>query len=476
MILRLVQSQWAAFAAALCVRHDVETAGLLLAERLPGGDVLLARELLVVPDDGYLVRRHDQLRIDPVVFNRLVRSARDRGWSVFTVHTHPKTERPWFSAADDAGDARLMPSLFAQMPGPHGSVVIAGDSGVLAARAWTTPTGDPAALGARLVGPTLRALLPATTQGNASDGASEPWFARQLLALGADGQTTLRALHVGIVGLGGTGSVVLTQLAHLGVGRLTLVDADRVEASNVSRIVGSARRDAGCAAKVDVAARYVEQLGLGTELRVLRGALGPDVVPDALADCDIIVSCVDAHTPRALLNRLAYAHAIPLIDLGSAFRVDPQGRVVAAAGRLVVVGPGRPCLACWGHLDPTRLRLEALPHEDRAQLAAEGYIQGMDVPQPSVIAFNTTIAGAAVVELLRLVTAFAGADDPPLRLSFDFTTGTVRRNRLVVAADCRICGARPVVPPADTGAVQARIARLDLAPPGKSPDCAVASR
>jgi len=56
-----------------------------------------------------------------------------------------------------------------------------------------------------------------------------------------------------------------------------------------------------------------------------------------------------------------------------------------------------------------------------------------------VVAFNTAIAGAAVVELLRLVTAFAGADDPPMRLNFDFETGTVRRNRLPQECGCHIC-------------------------------------
>lgn len=52
-------------------------------------------------------------------------------------HTPPGTERPWFSYADDSGDARLIPSLFAQMPGPHGSLLIAGATRVPSGRAWT---------------------------------------------------------------------------------------------------------------------------------------------------------------------------------------------------------------------------------------------------------------------------------------------------------------------------------------------------
>jgi hypothetical protein len=66
------------------------------------------------------------------------------------------------------------------------------------------------------------------------------------------------------------------------------------------------------------------------------------------------------------------------------------------------------------------------------------------VPEPSVVAFNTAVAGAGVVEFLRLVTHFAGSDDPPGRLSFDFVTGVVRRNVLATTDACAICSPRSV--------------------------------
>lgn len=438
MKLRILESQWAPFVNALCARRDVETAGIILAERLHGGDALFARHMVTVPDQGYAVRRIDQLRIDPVTINRMIRPARDGGLSVITVHTHPGSNQPWFSAADDTGDSRLMPSLFMQMPGPHGSMVIAGDTRMPTARAWNE-AGAKAQVQVRIVGRTLRiaAVAPGIPD--------EAWFDRQQLALGAEGQRALQSLHIAIVGLGGTGSVAFVQLAHLGVGRITVIDGDRVERSNVSRILGATTRDAGVAWKVDVAARYADRLGLGTEVTVIRGHLGADVSTADVEGCDIVLSCVDKHLPRALLNRLAYDTAVPMIDMGSAFRVDAAGRVTAGAGRVVIVGPGRRCLGCWGHIDPHRIRVEALPAAERVSQAAEGYVDGADVPQPSVIAFNTTVAGAAVIELLRLVTHYAGADDPPMRLSFDFETGTVRRNVLPSDASCTIClPGRPV--------------------------------
>jgi proteasome lid subunit RPN8/RPN11 len=431
MKLRVLHAEWRPFIDGLCARTDVESAGIILAERLPGG-VLLARHLTILPDAAYLIRRIDHLRIDPVALNRLVRPARDRGLSVLTIHTHPGADAPWFSYADDAGDSVLMPSLFTQMPGPHGSLVIAGNTGVVCARAWTSEeTIVP--VGITEVGQTLR-VTPAVTKERA-----EHWFDRQRLALGESGQRVLRDLHVAVVGLGGTGSVTFVQLVHLGVGQITVIDGDRVEDTNISRVIGATVTDAGKTWKVDVAARYAAAAGLGTVVNVVRGHLGTDVEPETLAGCDAVFSCVDVHQPRAFLNRLAYDKALLLFDMGSAFRVG-EGTETEGAGRVVVTGPGRPCLACWGHIDANRLRIEALPAEERRRQAAEGYVSGADIPQPSVVAFNTLIAGAAVVEFLRAVTAFAGAGDAPARLSFDFAAGTVRRNRLGERANCRICG------------------------------------
>lgn len=434
MILRLRAAQWRPFVESLCARRDLETAGIILAERLQGGNVLVGRHLIRVPEDGYLIRRIDQLRIDPVAINRLIRPARDGGFSVITVHTHPGTDRPWFSMADDHGDSRLMPSLFAQMPGPHGSMVLAGESCIPAARIWSE-SGQMPKIDVHVVGK-LFEIFPAMPNGEREDA----WFDRQRLVLGSTGQALLRKLHVAVIGLGGTGSVVFAQLVHLGVGHITVIDGDGVDPSNLSRILGATHDDAGVTWKVDVAARYAHRLRIGTHVRVIRAHLGPESMAE-VEDCDVVFSCVDKHSPRALLNRLSYAKAIPIIDMGSAFRVDDSGRVVAGAGRVVLAGPERRCLACWGHIDADRLRIESLAPADRARQAGEGYIQGADVPQPSVVAFNTMIAGSAVVEFVRLVTGFAGGDDPPNRLSFDFIRGTVSRNSLAGGRLCSICEA-----------------------------------
>jgi molybdopterin/thiamine biosynthesis adenylyltransferase len=433
MKIRIAEHHWLPLRQQLLARKEVESAGILLGEPVatPAGTVVVVREAIVIPDDAYLIRRRDQLSIDPVAMNRLTRPARDRGWSVLTIHTHPGAVEPWFSAADDAGDTRLMPSLHDRIPGaPHGSMVLV-DNGSVAARVFdSNAVSRPAELS--VIGRTL-------STATITDAADEPWFARQKLALGARGQAALRRLRVAVVGLGGIGSLVSLQLAHLGVGELVLIDGDIVEASNLSRVAGTTKEDVGRVPKVDVAARYARSLGLVQQVECHRAFLGTQH-GQLLAGCDVVISCVDRQTPRAILNRLAYRSLVPVVDLGTVFRVDADGTVTGDAGRVVIVGPGRPCLACWGHLDPNALRVEALSDADRESEIRAGYIEGAEVPQPSVVAFNTFVAGAGVAELVRLGTAFAGTESPPIRLAFSFTDGTVRRNTLAENWQCSICG------------------------------------
>ncbi|MBI1948534.1 MAG: ThiF family adenylyltransferase [Deltaproteobacteria bacterium] len=430
MRLKVSEASWNAFASHLLERTDVESAGIVLARALDAADgpLLVADELLVVPDEGFLIRRFDQIRIDPIVMSGMTQRARDEGLSIFTVHTHPMANEAWFSWADDNGDKRLMPSLHAQAPGPHGSIVIVPGGGVLA-RAFDEDGGmtmvDFDVVGRRLV----RHL-------QERDVVTDERFARQELALGPAGQARLRGLRVGVVGLGGVGSIVAAQLAHLGIGERVDIDGDDVSVSNLSRVFGARRSDVG-RRKVQVAARYATDAELPVRVVSVDEPLGAQHGA-LMRSCDVVFSCVDTHTPRALLNSLAYEALVPVIDMGTAFRVDDtSGIITSCGGRVVVVGPGRPCLGCWGHLNADRLREEALSTAERVELGRQGYLVGVDVAQPSVVAFNTYVAGSAVIEFLRLVTGFAGADDPPNRLGFRFDDGSVVRNEVNARASCR---------------------------------------
>ncbi|WP_194915337.1 ThiF family adenylyltransferase [Catenulispora rubra] len=69
-------------------------------------------------------------------------------------------------------------------------------------------------------------------------------YDRQARLFGDRGQALLAATKVGVIGAGGAGSPLIQQLAHLGVGHLVVIDPDRIDVTNLSRVVGATRRDA----------------------------------------------------------------------------------------------------------------------------------------------------------------------------------------------------------------------------------------
>lgn len=431
--IKCTEALWLDLQRALWAQPDVETAAALFVKKIATHDgvALVVKGMRFLEDVEYRDRRRDFLELSPSWINGCCRQARSKGLGVLTVHTHLHSGPPAFSWADDQGDARLLPAMQARVAeGAVGSIVISRDDAV--ARAFEDGHVVPARV--TVVGARVATFPKATTR------VSED-HARQVLALGPDGQAALGDLRVGIVGLGGTGSIVHMLLRHLGVRRVRAMEPDVLETSNRPRIVGTRVGDeTGATTKVAIAQRLARDIqGAEADLQALAQPLTDEAGALKLASCDLVFSCVDRLLPRALLNTLAYTANVPIVDMGSAFRVDATGRIVSQGGKVAIVGPGRTCLWCWGDLDPDRIRAETLPPGERRNLAAEGYIEGADAPQPAVIAFNAEIAAVAVVEAMRMVTGFAGTEAPPERLNFDFARGTVVRVRGRSRPGCAFC-------------------------------------
>lgn len=66
----------------------------------------------------------------------------------------------------------------------------------------------------------------------------------------------------------------------------------------------------------------------------------------AALDCDVLISCVDRPLPRSILNAVAYAHLMPVIDGGIIARVDDVGKLMHVDWRIHTVGPEHGCLYC----------------------------------------------------------------------------------------------------------------------------------
>jgi molybdopterin/thiamine biosynthesis adenylyltransferase len=259
-------------------------------------------------------------------------------------------------------------------------------------------------------------------------------YDRQIRAFGAAGQRAVSMLTVCVIGVGGTGSVLVQQLAHLGVSDFVLMDPDRIEATNLNRVVGSTPSDVG-RPKVEVARNMILATNpLATVRAEIRDVL--DANPALIvAGSDFAFSCTDSHASRALVCQVAYQHHVPVIDIGVAIGTD-SGRISHVTGRVQMLAPGLPCLLCTGALDGDRIRIELMNSDQRA---ADPYFEGDGEPQPAVISLNSTMSSLAATMFLAAV---AGVPSAARHQSYDARSGAVRPVAATARDGCPICSMR----------------------------------
>lgn len=431
--IRITEAVWRALRAHLLQDDDEHLAFLLAGHgETASGHALLVRELIVI-DDGDLAGEHAIGLSLPLgrlleVMNRAARS----GLCLIEAHNHPFAEKTvQFSSIDREGQHELAAHLADVMPDrPYGSLVVGQrcvDACVLAPE--DKEMGEVGQV--RVVGEHSTSIpiqeLPEACE-------FDRRFQRQVLLLGRAGQRQLEATRIAVVGLGGLGSVVAQQLGYLGVGSLILVDGDVVDTTNLNRIVGATREDIG-RKKVDVAARTISAASPETEVLALPSTLQEGEAISQVEEADLVIGCVDTDSGRQIMNELALAYLVPLIDCGVGIIAEDE-EIVEAGGRVSVWVPGSPCLLCRQDFDPRVAGEELESDSQRAFRREHGYVLGADVPEPSVISLNSTIASLAVTEALSLVTGFRA---PQPYLLYDLLDGTVVRRVLVRNDRCPVC-------------------------------------
>ncbi|MYM00195.1 hypothetical protein GR702_20800 [Novosphingobium sp. FGD1] len=381
----------------------------------------LVADVQVLLEDAYESRGPVSATLKTAVLVEVANRSRVSGMAAVFIHTHPRDEScPCFSKIDDRGEAEIaqfMERRGAQLPhlamviGPHGT------------RARHLGSGEPVDIWE--VGETLSLRSPLAPDVN------EQSMDRQIRAFGDTGQQLLRRLHYGVVGVGGTGSLICQQLAHLGVDTVTLIDPDLVETTNLNRVVGTIPSDVG-APKVEVAARMMR--AIRPSMTIV--ALCADVVDvgnmASLTACDFILLCTDSHASRALVNQVAYQFFIPVIDMGVSI-TTAQGDVTHITGRVQMLSPGLACLTCTRALDGDQIRQELMTPEQRM---ADRYVIGERVPQPAVISINSTVSSLAITMLLGAVTPVPAK---PRFQRYDGIRGEVRTLASNPVHDCIAC-------------------------------------
>lgn len=260
-------------------------------------------------------------------------------------------------------------------------------------------------------------------------------FDRNERFFGVVGQRRLRNASAAIIGAGGLGSHVIQQHAHLGLGRLVIIDPDMQEESNKNRNVGSHASDPhDVLAKVDVAERLVKAINPEIVVEKIQATVLSEEALRRVQAVDYVFGCVDNDGARLVLTEHCLAFDRTYFDLASDIHVE--GNVYG--GRVFLTAGAGGCLVCQGELDPVAARedLETpQARKDRVQIYGIS-TNLLAEPGPSIVSINAVIASLAVTEFML----HASGIRPAHRLlEYRADQGIVKRKTLNPNPDCYYC-------------------------------------
>ena len=384
---------------------------------------LIDEILLPIPGDR---RLHGNASFQPSYLMRALQGARTTGAGLALMHSHPTPGWQDMSSPDVAAerDALAYPAGATGLPFVGMTI---GTDGFWSARFWRR---DGRAM-RRHWCPKVRIVGPATYTVFHNDNMIPPPQRRRALrrtfdTWGPETQNMIARLTVGIVGLGSVGSIVAEAVARMGIGRVLLVDPDYVEEHNLDRLMFATSLDIG-KPKVSLAAAAMRQHATARPFEVLEMPASihdKDAYASAL-DCDVIFSCVDRPIARDVLNYIAHAHLIPVVDGGVAVEYQRDlARLLAAHWRAHLITPYHRCLRCNGQYSSGMVVVEL-----DGSLDDPSYVSGLPAdPLPgnqNVFPFSLSAAALVIGLMLRYLIS---ADWWPAipQQDYQFVTGDLR--------------------------------------------------
>ena len=161
---------------------------------------------------------------------------------------------------------------------------------------------------------------------------------------GRRGQIRLKSARVVVAGLGGLGSPASIYLAAAGVGRITIIDDERIERSNLNRQVLHWEPDIG-QSKVKSASEKLRAINSNIKIDGISVKITSENVDQLIKGADVVVDGTDNYQTRYLLNEACVQNNIPFI----------HGAVEGLVGQLMTVLPGKgPCLKCAVPKEPPK--------------------------------------------------------------------------------------------------------------------------
>ncbi|HSJ79228.1 MAG TPA: HesA/MoeB/ThiF family protein [Erythrobacter sp.] len=244
-------------------------------------------------------------------------------------------------------------------------------------------------------------------------------FARHIVLpeVGGAGQVKLAGSHVAIIGMGGIGSPALQYLAASGIGRLSLIDDDVVDVSNLQRQTIFTTRDIGYGKAVS-ARRWLANFDDSLQVDVSDARITPDNAASLIAGADLVLDGTDNFATRLAVSDACVAAGIPLL---SAAVGRFQGQVAALAGK----GEDKACYRCFVG--------DAFDAEDCDTCADDGMLGAM-------AGWAGSFAALQAIKVLLAGTAMLGDPQWGRLHILDGLTPGLRTIRIPKDAGCRACG------------------------------------
>ncbi len=372
---------------------------------------------------------HGNASFEARYFERAVMEATKAGAGLAFLHSHPGPG--WQDMSQD--DIRAEQGHAAAAKGATGLPLIgltAGNDRSWSARFWEKVAPSTYerrwCSAVRAVGSQLRVTF--NDRILAPPSASES-LRRTISAWGQTRQANLARLRVGIVGAGSVGSIIAEALARTGFQHVKLIDFDTVEELNLDRLLHAYHRDARMArSKVQVLGKAIKRSATASpfEVEMIERSIVEEEGFRAALDCDVLFSCVDRPWPRSVLNFIAYAHCVPVIDGGILVTASRAKGLHAADWRAHIAGPGRRCLECREQYDPGLVSTERDGYFDDPR-----YIEGLPDDHfikrnENVFAFSMSTASFEMLQLLLMVLAPLGVSDAGAQM-YHFVPGLFDR-------------------------------------------------
>ncbi len=242
-------------------------------------------------------------------------------------------------------------------------------------------------------------------------------FARHIVLpdIGGAGQNKLVAASVAVVGTGGIGSPAIQYLAAAGIGRLRLIDDDKVSLDNLHRQILFGTRDVG-RNKTEVASEVIARLNPDVIIETRVERLNPANVAALLDGVDVVLDGSDNFATRLTVSDQCTRASIPLVSAAI-------GKFQAQIGTFRGWEPDKPCYRCF-----VGDAFDADECDNCSELGVLGAFAGL--------------AGSwAAMETIRAVTGFGAEQGGKLHV-FDGLKPEMRTLRIVKDPACRGCSSR----------------------------------